>query len=322
VGPATGTASLLAPLAAGTLDPQGPGARPAAELWWLMLWLGTAVFVLFAVLLVAAIVRGRGGERSLLPEDRRLVGRWIVTGGVVLPAVVIVVVFWATLSAMRDTPAVASSDALRVEIVGHQFWYEIRYPDEGIVTANELHIPVGREVSLELRSGDVVHSFWVPELGGKVDMLPERTNTLILSADEPGEYPSRCAEFCGIQHARMGMLVVASEAEEFDAWVAEQRRAAEPAGEEARRGREIFVQADCTRCHAPPGRTATDATAPDLTNVAARRLLAGGVLENTPENLARWITEPQEIKPGVDMPATELTGEELDALLAYLGARR
>lgn len=207
-------------LAVGLLEPGGPVAETIADLWWLLLGLGTAVFVVFAVLLFRGLFRSPGKAE---PDARKRVGRWLVGGGVLMPAVVLVVVFGATVWAMRVTPTTASRDALVVEVVGHQWWFEVHYPDEGVTTTNELHIPVGRRVVLRLTSADVIHSFWVPELGGKMDMLPDDTNALVLQADEPGEYYSRCAEFCGLHHAEMKMLVIAEPADRFAAWVAAQR---------------------------------------------------------------------------------------------------
>lgn len=205
---------------AGALDPQGPVARAMAELWWFMLGLGAAVFVIFAVLLGVGLFRRPRDDNE--GDAQRRVRRWVVGGGVAMPFVLIVMVFTATIGAMRTMPASAPPDALVVDVIGHQFWYEVSYPDQGISVANELHIPVGRAITLRLTSADVIHSFWVPELGGKMDMLPDHTNTLVLQADEPGEHIARCAEFCGIGHAHMELTVVAEPQDEFEAWVAEQ----------------------------------------------------------------------------------------------------
>ncbi len=193
-----------------------------ADLWWLMLVLGVAVFVVFAAVLAVGLVRGPAAE----PAEGRGFGRWMVGWGVVGPAVILIVVFVATVYAMRVVPTDAPPDALVIEVVGHQWRYEVHYPDDGISMTNELHIPVGRPVALRLTSADVIHSFWVPELGGKLDMLPDGVNTLVLQADVPGEYRNRCAEFCGLEHADMQMTVVAQSAEQFAAWVADQQRAA------------------------------------------------------------------------------------------------
>lgn len=204
--------------ASGALDPQGPVAEAMADLWWLMFGLGLAVFVAFAGLLALALFRRRSEDVDVDPRIRR----WIVWGGVVMPTVVLVVVFGATVYAMRAVPNEPPKDALVIEIVGRQWTYDVHYPDEG-VTTDELHLPVGRPVALRLTSEDVIHSFWVPELGGKMDMLPDYTNTLVLQADQPAEYAARCAEFCGLHHASMELRVIAEPPGRFAAWIARQQ---------------------------------------------------------------------------------------------------
>jgi cytochrome c oxidase subunit 2 len=208
-------------VAASSLDPKGPVAEAIADLWWLMLGLGAVVFVVFAGLLAVGLVRRPADDAE--PDERRRVARWLVGGGVVMPAIVVVVVFAATVYAMRVVPTRPPPDALVIEVIGNQWFYEVRYPGEGITTTDELHIPVGRPIALQLTSADVIHSFWVPPLGGKMDMLPDGTNTLVLQADEPGEHRARCAEFCGLEHATMQLRVVAEPPEAFADWVADQQ---------------------------------------------------------------------------------------------------
>jgi cytochrome c oxidase subunit II len=208
----------------GALDPQGPVSGAMADLFWLMLGLGAVVFVVVVVVLILGLLRrGREGEPQADRQRPDRFGRWFVVGGVVAPLVILIIVFGATVNAMRFVPTTAPPEALAIEVVGHQFWWEVRYPDAGITTTNELHIPVGRRINLQLTSADVIHSFWVPELAGKLDLLPDRTNTLVLQADEPGEHVSRCAEYCGLEHTRMVLTVVAEPEEQFTAWVAERR---------------------------------------------------------------------------------------------------
>ncbi len=312
-------------LFAQALDPEGPVADSAAGLWWLMLALGAGVFVIFAVFLVVGLFRHRPGdapEAGPQPPDR--FGPWLVGGGVALPLVVISIVFAATVHAMRAVPTTAPAGALVVEIVGHQWWWEVRYPAEGITTANEMHIPVGRAVALQLTSADVIHSFWVPALGGKLDLLPDKTNTLVLEADEPGRHLNRCAEFCGLQHTLMGMDVVAEPADAFAAWVASrQGPAAQPAAANAQRGQNVFLGAgNCGACHTVRGTPATATTGPDLTHVASRASLGAAAVPNTAEQRARWVSDPHAIKRGVAMPAPEITGDQLADLLAYLEGLR
>jgi cytochrome c oxidase subunit 2 len=208
----------------GALDPQGPVSEAMADLWWLMLGLGGVVFVAVVVALALGLFRRRpAGEPS--PDRQRpgSFGRWFVAGGVVVPLVILLVVFGATVRAMRFVPTSAPAEALVIEVVGHQFWWEVRYPDAGVTVRDELHLPVGRPVNLQLTSADVIHSFWVPELAGKIDMLPDHPNTLVLEADQSGVYRSRCAEFCGLEHTRMVLTVVAEPEERFAAWVAARR---------------------------------------------------------------------------------------------------
>ena len=208
----------------GVLDPQGPVSEATAGLWWLMLGLGGAVFVVVVVVLVLGLFRRRPATEQEAGRERpNRFGRWFVVGGVAVPMVILMVVFGATVRAMRSIPTTAGPEALVVEVVGHQFWWEVRYPTEGITVTNELHLPVGRPVSLQLTSADVIHSFWVPALAGKLDLLPDYTNTLVLEADEPGEHISRCAEFCGLEHTKMVLTVVAEPEERFAAWVAARR---------------------------------------------------------------------------------------------------
>jgi cytochrome c oxidase subunit 2 len=208
----------------GALDPQGPVSAAMADLFWLMLGLGAVVFVVVVVVLALGLFRrGRESEPQVDRQRPDRFGRWFVVGGVVAPLVILLVVFGATVNAMRFVPTTAPPEALVIEVVGHQFWWEVRYPDAGITTTNELHIPVGRRINLQLTSADVIHSFWVPELAGKLDLLPDRTNTLILQADEPGEHVSRCAEYCGLEHTKMLLTVVAEPEEQFASWVADRR---------------------------------------------------------------------------------------------------
>jgi cytochrome c oxidase subunit II len=309
-------------LASGGLDPQGPVARSVADLWWLMLALGTLVFGLVAGLLVVGLFRRPADDHDAdrVPAG---VGRWIIGGGVILPLVVVTVVFVATVASLRETTAPPPPGALVVDVIGHNWWWEVRYPDEGIRTANELHLPVGRPVALRITSADVIHSFWVPALAGKMDALPDGVNQLVLQADQPGTHRSQCAEFCGLQHAQMGLVVVAEPPAAYGEWVAQRRRpAAAPADGEARRGQEVFARSRCAECHAVAGTAATATTGPDLTHVASRPTLGAGAVANTPEDLARWVEDPHAIKEGVAMPAPGLPDEELDALLAYLAGLR
>ncbi len=294
-------------LAQGSLDPAGPVAAEIAALWWWLLGLGGLVYVLVIAVLVRALARR--GESPAAP------GLLLVGGGVALPAVVLTAVFGLSLRSMRALPHEAEG-ARVIEVVGHQWWWEVRYPDAGVVTANEIHLPVGRPVELRVVSADVVHSFWVPELAGKIDALPDHANSLVLQADEPGEYRGVCAEFCGLQHAKMNLLVVAQPEAEFRAWLGGQ------AGLAAGEPPQVFSDAGCAMCHTIRGTAAQGEMGPDLTHVGSRRTLAANTLRNTPEHLRRWLADPQQVKEGTQMEAPDLTPAELDELVAYLGELR
>ena len=213
--------------------------------------------------------------------------------------------------------------ALQIRVTGHQWWWEVQYrdslPQNGVTTANEIHIPVGRPVVFELRSTDVIHSFWPPNLSPKRDQIPGDENSLWFQADRPGVYRGVCAEFCGHQHAKMGFLVVAEPPGEFTGWLARQRDTAPtPTDSLAQRGREVFLASSCVMCHAISGTPAGSRIGPDLTHLASRRTLAAGTLPNTLGYLTAWIVDPQAIKPGVKMPPNQLSGPDLVALVAYL----
>ena len=304
-------------------DSSGPVAEEISSVWWTLLALGVAVYVLVIALLIAALLRRRTDTDVYAPETPHSpaarTNRWIIAGGVILPALVLTAALAASVAAMRRIPQTAPSGSLVIEVVGYQWWWSVHYPGEQVTVANEIHIPVGQPVALELTSADVIHSFWVPELAGKLDALPDGTNTLVIEANEPGEYRGQCAEFCGLQHAKMRILVIAQPASEFAAWIADQRRpAASPATESAKRGEEVFLQSGCAACHSVRGTAAAGVAGPDLTHVASRRTLLAATTLNTPGDLARLLRDPDMVKEGIGMPAARLGDEELAALLAYL----
>jgi cytochrome c oxidase subunit 2 len=298
------------------LDPAGREATEVAELTWLMVGLGTAVWVLVVVLLIVGL-RRRPSE-----DEQELRGRrFILLGGVVLPGVVIVVLMVLGGLAMSGA---AGDDTVEVQITGHQYWWEVRYPDQGVVTANEVHLPVDRPVRLVLRSEDVIHSFWVPRLGGKMDLIPGTTNVLELEPTEVGVHRGRCAEYCGLQHTRMQFEAVVSSEQDFEQWLADRAGPARPVAtdddERFDPGFGLFLSEGCARCHRIDGTAADGSVGPDLTHVGSRRTLGAGVVKNTPGEMARWIVDPQSVKPGVEMPAfgDRLTPAQLGALVDYL----
>ena len=298
------------------LSPKGHGAKVIAGLWWLIFWIATAVFIIVVGFLAVAVVRGRRIHDQRV--DKREV-RWgdgfIVVSGVVLPAIILTMVFVVSLADLRSTSGAAARPT--IEIVGHDWWWEARYSN-GAVTANEIHIPAGQEVRLRLMTADVIHSFWVPQLQAKTDEITGRVNSMLLEADRPGRYRGQCAEFCGLQHANMGLYVIAQPPSAFRSWLSrEARPAARPAGR-ARAGQKVFLTNTCAGCHAIAGTPARARVGPDLTHVAARRTLLAATIPNTRANLAKLITAPQSIKPGIVMPPTELAPSQLKALVDYL----
>jgi cytochrome c oxidase subunit 2 len=300
------------------LEPRGPGAERIEGLWWFMLWISVAVFLVVIGLIGMALRRARRAD----VDPRRNV-RWgeplIVFGGAIIPALILAGVFVVSLREMSALSSVADETRMTIDVVGHDWWWEVFYGDSGGVTANEIHIPVGEPVRLRLSTDDVIHSFWVPQLQAKLDMVPGTINEMWLEADAPGRYRGQCAEFCGLQHANMIFYVVAEPAPAFQAWLEDiSRDAGQPVTRAAARGRSLFMDSTCVGCHAIRGTPAAADVGPDLTHLAERDTIASGVLPNTRANLALWITDPQEVKPGAAMPPTEFTDDELNDLLDYL----
>jgi cytochrome c oxidase subunit 2 len=289
----------------------GPAAADIGSLTRTLVVLGAGVFVVFAVLFVRALT-SRRSESS----DRG--SPLIFWGGFVMPSVVVTVVLGFTLATMRNLSSEANAGAILVEVTGHQWWWDVYYPEYEIRLANEIHIPVDRQVDLRLTSADVVHSFWVPSLGGKIDLLPERVNRMVLEASEPDVYRGACAEFCGLQHAKMAFYVVAVPEADFEDWVEQSTAPPEQPTGLAARGMEVFLDAGCQECHTISGTPARGRVGPDLTHIASRQSLAAGTVANTTDKLTDWVANPQSLKQGVKMPDLELAEADLEALVAYL----
>lgn len=303
------------------LDPQGVGAAEIGRLSWTLIGLGTLIYAGVCLFLLLALFRRRNRNEvepdiAQQPEGGQGIVLW---GGMVMPAVVLLSVFGLTLNSLINLMSGEGDEAITINVIGHQWWWEVVYPNAGVVTANEIHVPVGQPVRINLAAEDVIHSFWIPQLHGKLDMIPGQTNTFTIHAQAAGEYHGLCAEFCGIQHAQMLFLVVAEPPEEFESWLAAQRlAAATPTDATAQRGQEVFVNSPCAQCHAIAGTTAGGRLGPDLTHFANRREIGAGILENNRSNLHRWLVQPQAVKPGNLMPATILPPDDLEALLDYL----
>lgn len=298
-------------------DAAGQAAREINQLWWLLFGLGTAVYIAVMGYLLLALYR-----RRPLTEGAPGWGgntRTVIWGGIVLPALILLIVYGFTVRTLWSLSVRAADAEVTIEVIGHQWWWEVHYPEQSIITANEITIPVGQPVRINLTSADVIHSFWVPELHGKLDLIPGRTNTFWLEADHAGAYWGLCAEFCGTQHAKMHFLVVAVAPADFDVWLANQQAPPPaPTTELAQQGQQLFMERACAQCHAIAGTPANGRLGPDLTRLASRRTLAAGVLDNTVGNLGGWLIDPQHLKSGNLMPASLLTADELQAMLAYL----
>lgn len=313
------------------LSSAGPQSGRITGLWSVTFWICAVVYVVVLLVLLAAFVRARrpGLDIPVLEPDARSERRMtrVIAAAVGLTALSVVGLVVASTLTARALGTLGSPRAVTVEVTGHQWWWEIEYwdpvPAQRARTANELHVPVGEPVLVKVRSYDVIHSFWVPALHGKKDLVPGHPSSLWIQADTAGSYAGQCAEFCGYQHAHMRLHVVAEPRPAFDAWLARQRAAApEPVGDAERRGRDVFMNGPCVLCHTIAGTPAGGRVGPDLTHLATRATLASGTLPNTPGHLAGWIMDPQRIKPGTRMPASALDGPDLQALLAYLGTLR
>ena len=301
------------------LNPQSTEASHVAVLSWSLFGVALVVFCVVMVLLLLAFIRSRrtnNDEVIRTTDDRRPI-TLVLLAGAVLPAVILFgMMIW---SISIDPPVSAQANNLVVEVIGHQWWWEIHYPGQKIVTANEIHIPVGQGVTIKLTSADVNHSFWVPQLAPKLDLIPGQTNTMTLEADQAGIYRGQCAEYCGIQHAHMDFLVIADAPDAFARWIAqEQKPAADPTTDLAKQGKQVFLSSACVYCHTISGTDASGQVGPDLTHLASRITIGAGLLQNTSGNLAGWVVNSQALKPGNLMPPMQLDPDQVQALIAYL----
>ncbi|MBX5241117.1 cytochrome c oxidase subunit II [Rhizobium sp. NLR22b] len=318
---------FLSGCAAGTqsaLNADGPAASELRSLILLFVAVCGVVFVLVMSVMAWALVR-RKNQAPGEPQSERSMGR-VVNGAIVMTFLVIsfltITSFYATNGVDRgrdDQPTIA--------VRGQQWWWQFTYldadPAKTFQTANELHIPVGTDVRLRLDATDVIHSFWVPNLTGKQDLVPGRDNRLTLHATKAGIYRGQCAEFCGLQHSHMALLVIAEEPEDYARWLESQREtAAAPTDGDAAAGELVFMSKPCAACHTIRGTEASGTSGPDLTHVGSRSMIAAGRLENTRGSVAAWIADPQTLKPGNNMPLVPLTGEELRQLSAYMSGLR
>ena len=304
--------------------PLSTPAQAIHEVSLLVLSICAGIFLVVGGLLAYTVVRFRcrvsddGREPPQVYGSNQLEFAWTV-----IPIVTVFVLFLATARTIFDVQgAVPPVGALNVTVVGHQWWWEIRYPELGIMTANELHVPVSetskrRPTFLKLESADVVHSFWVPQLAGKTDVIPNRENRMWIEPTQPGTYVGNCAEYCGMQHAHMMLRVIVHTTDEFEKWIAEQKQSSldDP---QARAGRDVFLATACINCHTIKGTQAMGTFGPDLTHLMSRETLGAGTVPNTAEKLRAWVRDPQTIKEGCNMPNMQLTDNELNQIVAYL----
>jgi cytochrome c oxidase subunit 2 len=307
------------------LQSSGPLADRVESLWWFAFITATVVYLATVGALWWATARARRRERrgeELGRDAERAMTRGVTYG--VVATVVILLLFLATdLSVGRTLSPIPRRQPITIELNGKQWWWEVTYADTSpqgrFTTANEIHVPVGEPVLFVLEAQDVIHSFWAPNLGGKKDLIPGYTQSMWFQADTAGDYRAQCAEFCGMQHAKMALHVIAEPPEQYRRWAASQRAPARtPVDSVADRGREVFLTGQCAMCHAITGTSAASRAGPDLTHLASRRTIAAGTLPNTRGALAGWIVDPQRIKPGANMPPNQLAPQDLEALLTYL----
>jgi cytochrome c oxidase subunit II len=313
------------------MDAAGPQAGRIETLWWFFFATLSLIFVIVIATLLVSLARAHRGieqeplERTHEPSEateRRLTR--IVGGATAITIVILFVLLIVSIGTGKEISDLGGKqNALIVEVTGNQWWWNVRYvsnnPSQIIVTANEIHIPVGRPVMIRGMSQDVIHSFWVPNLHGKRDLIPSRVTTEWIEADTPGRYRGQCAEFCGMQHAHMALWVVAESEPQFEAWRnAQLQPAVSPSDPDMQRGQQVFLNSACVLCHSIRGTTAAGSVAPDLTHIGSRISIAAGTLPNTKGNLAGWIADPQKIKPGNHMAVVPVRSEDLQPLADYL----
>lgn len=297
-----------------------PATKEASDIlgsFYIVLGIAAIIFVIVAGLVVCALIRFRrskGREPKQFSEDIRLEVLWISIPILIVTGLFIVAV---RIMSLVNPPVLGNKPDLTV--VAHQWWWELHYPQWGVTAANEIHLPVGKRLLLRFESADVIHGFWVPSFGQKIDVIPGHPNHMWLSITRPGLYLGTCNSFCGMGHAHMGIRAFAQSPEDYSAWLEHQRQPAPPPSSvEAEKGAGLFMEKNCVNCHSIEGLMTRGRVAPDLTHVGSRTTLAAGTIPNTPENLARWLNNPQSVKKGVLMPDIGLDTDQIAYLTAYL----
>lgn len=301
------------------LHSYGPASMPTMYLGWVFVAILVAIFLIVALLLLWAVLHKRSAVDSLAIREEAQGMQWIYIGTGITTFILFAMAVYMLVT-LNTVTKPASAPALTLTVTGYDWWWKVEYEDDDpsrrFVTANEIHIPVGRPVLIKLKSADVIHAFWVPVLAGKTQTIPGLTNRQWLQADVEGTYRGECTQFCGVQHAHMGFEIVAQKEDEFRSWQDAQRKEA-AISVDVMAGQKIFLD-QCAGCHSIRGTEAVGPHAPDLTHLQSRRLIAGGLLTNTPDHLTQWITHAQQLKPGARMPSMVLTAAEVGALSAFL----
>jgi len=297
-------------------------------LYWLIFWICLVVFVLVIAFFARASAKSYVGGEQMAPvlpidEERDRPAKIGISIAVGITIVTLFVILALSVAKGKAVAGLTSNNPITVQVIGHQWWWEFRYPnpqaDLTVTTANELHLPVGKPIVVLTASRDVIHSFWLPNIQGKRDLLPGYQSAFSFQVDKPAIYHGQCAEFCGEQHAHMGFEMVAEQPDQFEHWLQQQRKSSSPPQEAtAIRGREVFLTHGCVLCHTIRGTDAVSKAGPDLTHLASRRMIAAATLSNAPGSLGGWITDPQRLKPGARMPAHLLDPDDLQALISYL----
>jgi cytochrome c oxidase subunit 2 len=323
IGAALGQATRPALSPTDIFAPVSTPAESIFDLSLLVLAVAGFIFIIVSGLLTYSILKFRkrsnddGREPAQVYGSSQVELAWTIT-----PVIIVLVLFLATARVIFSVQgAPHPKNALQVTVVGHQFWWEYRYPGLQVVTANELHVPVGEPTFLDLLSADTDHSFWVPRLAGKTDLIPNHPNKMWIEPRQTGVFLGQCAQYCGTQHAKMLLRVYVESRPDFDRWVRQQAAAAQ-ADDPPSEGRRLFEHTACINCHTVQGTAANGRFGPDLTHLMSRETLGSGIAQNTPENLRRWIRRPDDLKPGSLMPPMGLTDQQLDAVTAYLTSLR
>lgn len=299
-------------------NPVSEVASDMKDLSWYLIIMASSVFVITVILLFLALRKKDHTKKGFDPGDK-----FILWAGLFIPTIVLIITLvWSLQSSLKISKMNQEEDVLNVKVIGHQFWWEVIYPDHGIITANEIYVPTGANIKFELSSKDVIHSFWIPNIHGKLDMLPDHKTYITMNIEKPGRYRGQCAEFCGPQHALMAFPLVALNEKKFNQWLSLNRRKNNQSFTlNQARGKEIYERESCHTCHAIEGTDFLGKVGPDLTHIASRLTLGAGTIENNPKNLKAWIVDSQSIKPMNRMPKyLSIPEKDLKDLLEYLGS--